>query len=127
MARKPSLNIDVLVALGPERLARLVLDGAENSPPFRKLVNAALAAAKGPDAVAKLVDRRLAALERARSFIDWEKARTFEADLAATVKSIVDASIRTERSRTSMALRSRPSATGRPSCPSPKGISCPRG
>ena len=90
MARKPSLNIDVLVTLGPERLARLVLDGAENSPPFRKLVNAALAAAKGPDAVAKLVDRRLAALERARSFIDWEKARTFEADLAATVKSIVD-------------------------------------
>ncbi|TWB22819.1 hypothetical protein FBZ89_103450 [Nitrospirillum amazonense] len=65
MARKPALSVESLVALGPEKLAQIILDEAADSAPFRKRVNAALAALKGPDAVAKLVDRRLAALERA--------------------------------------------------------------
>lgn len=89
MARKPSLSVEKLSELGAERLALLVLDEAGRSAPFRKLVNAALAATKGPEAVAKLIDRRLAALERARSFIEWEKVRAFEADLAATVATVV--------------------------------------
>ncbi|MFI0845247.1 DUF6880 family protein [Mesorhizobium sp. IMUNJ 23232] len=89
MARTPSLNVEKLSELGTERLARLVLDEAARSAPFRKLVNAALAATKGPDAVAKLIDKRLSALERARSFIDWEKVKPFQQDLAATVGSIV--------------------------------------
>jgi hypothetical protein len=36
------------------------------------------------------VDRRLAALERARGFIDWEKRKAFAADLRATVATITD-------------------------------------
>lgn len=66
MARKPTLNIDALAALGPTKLAQLVLDETTRNAPFRKIVNAALAGAKGPDAVAKMIDRRLSALERAR-------------------------------------------------------------
>jgi hypothetical protein len=88
MARKPLLTIGALVALGPEKLAQLVLDEARRSPPFRKLANAALAGAKGPDAVAKLIDRRLAALEKARGFIEWDKARASRFDLRATVATI---------------------------------------
>ena len=88
MARKPSLSIEALAALGPEKLARLVFDEAGHSSSFRKLANAALAGAKGPGAVAKLIDRRLAALEKARSFIDWDKARAFRDDLHATVATI---------------------------------------
>ncbi|TAM97328.1 MAG: hypothetical protein EPN45_19450 [Rhizobiaceae bacterium] len=86
--RKSALSVQSLVALGPERLAQLVLDEAGRNAPFRKLVNAALAASKGPEAVAKLIDRRLAALEKARSFIDWDKARAFRDDLRATVETI---------------------------------------
>ena len=86
MARKSALNIDALAALGAEKLARLVLDEAEQNAAFRKVVSAALASSKGPDAIAKIVDRRLSALERARSFIEWDKARAFEKDLSATVK-----------------------------------------
>jgi hypothetical protein len=86
MARKPALNIDALSALGPEKLARLVLDEAEQNAAFRKVVSAALASSKGPEAIAKIVDRRLSALERARSFIEWDKAKAFEKDLSATVK-----------------------------------------
>src|SRR5687768_13051282 len=89
MARKSSLNVEKLSELGVERLARLVAEEAARSAPFRKLVNAALAATKGPDAVAKLIDKRLSALERARSFIEWEKVKAFEEDLSATVGSIV--------------------------------------
>ena len=88
MARKPSLSIEALVALGPEKLAQLVLDEAGRSPSFRRLADAALAGAKGPDAVAKLIDRRLAALEKARGFIEWDKVRAFRDDLHATVATI---------------------------------------
>lgn len=90
MARKPVVSPESLAALGAEKLARLVLGEAERSAPFRKLVNAALAAAKGPEAVAAQVDRRLAALEKARGFVDWEKVRAFAADLDATLRVISD-------------------------------------
>jgi len=66
MARKPALSIDSLEELGTEKLAKLILDEAERSASFRKLVAAALARAKGPEAVAKLIDRRIGALEKAR-------------------------------------------------------------
>lgn len=88
MTRKPALSLQSLVALGPEKLAQLVLDETRRNAPFRKLTNAALAASKGPDAVAKLVDRRLGALEKARSFIEWDKAKAFRDDLRATVATI---------------------------------------
>lgn len=88
MARKPALSIETLTELGAEKLARLVFDEAERSAPFRKLVSAALAARKGPEAIAKIIDRRLGALEKARGFIDWDKARAFRDDLAATVATI---------------------------------------
>jgi len=89
MART-SLTASALAALGPEKLARLVFDEAERNAAFRKQVMAALAAVKGPDAVARLIDRRLSALERARGFIDWDKAKALHLDLAATVRTISD-------------------------------------
>ena len=85
MVRKAALDVETLKALGADRLARLVLEEAERDASFRKIVKAALAATKGPEAVAKLIDRRLAALEKARSVIDWQKERSFRADLAATL------------------------------------------
>lgn len=89
MARKPTVNTEALAALGVDRLAALVMEGTERDAAFKKIVAAALAGAKGPEAVAALIDRRLAALEKARSFIDWNKARAFTADLASLVSAIV--------------------------------------
>jgi hypothetical protein len=77
MTRGTSLSLENLMALGAERLARIVLDEAEGNPSVRKRLKAALAGTKGPDAVATLVDRRLAALERARAMVAWEKERAF--------------------------------------------------
>ncbi|PZO00601.1 MAG: hypothetical protein DCF30_09335 [Hyphomicrobiales bacterium] len=89
MART-SLTAAALATLGPEKLSRLVFDEAERNAAFRKQIMAALAAVKGPEAVAKLIDRRLSALERARGFIDWDKAKPLQLDLAATVRTISD-------------------------------------
>ncbi|MCW6507868.1 DUF6880 family protein [Lichenifustis flavocetrariae] len=89
MARAPSLSIESLTALGAEKLARLVLDGADRDAAFKRIVAAALAGAKGPKAVAALVDKRLAGLERARGFVEWDKVKAFAADLDATVTTII--------------------------------------
>jgi hypothetical protein len=88
MARQPALNEEALVKLGSEKLARLVIGEAKRNAAFRKLVAAALAATKGPAAVAAIIDKRLAGLDRAKAFVDWEKAKAFTADIAATLATI---------------------------------------
>lgn len=90
MARKAAIKLDALIALGAGKLAKLVLDETKRDANFRKLASAALAGTKGPEAVASLVDRRLAGLERARGCIDWDKAKPFATDLDMTIKTIVD-------------------------------------
>ena len=79
------LNEEALVKLGSEKLARLVIGEPKRNAAFRKLV-AALAATKGPAAVAAIIDKRL--VDRAKAFVDWEKAKTFTADIAATLATI---------------------------------------
>lgn len=80
---------ETLAALSSERLIALVLEEVGQSPAFKKRVTAALAALQGPDTVAAMIDRRLAALEKARGFIDWQKRRAFAADLDATVTTML--------------------------------------
>lgn len=89
MARKTALSIEGLAALGAEMFAELVLDEAQSTPRFKRRVDAAVAGKSGPEAIAKLINRRLSKLARARSFIDWEKARAFRKDLAGLRNSIV--------------------------------------
>ena len=81
MARAPTLTKEALLTLGAERLAELALDEAAQNAPFKKLVLAALAATRGPDAVAAIVDKRLAGLEKARSAVGWRRGKSFADDL----------------------------------------------
>src|SRR4051794_32163724 len=90
MARRPTLTHNALVSLGPEKLAQLVLDEVGRNAAFKRIATAALAARKGPEAIAAVIDRRLTALERARGTIDWEKRRAFVSDLQATLTTITD-------------------------------------
>ena len=90
MARRTALTSENLIALGAEKLATVVLDEAGRNASFKKLVAAALAGAQGPKAVAAVVDRRLAGLERARGFVEWEKRKTFAADIRGTLTTITD-------------------------------------
>lgn len=88
MARKPALSADKLKDLGTDKLAQLVLEEAERNAGFRRQVKAALAGKSGPDAIAKLIDRRLSGLARAKSFIEWDKARAFAEDLRSLTDTI---------------------------------------
>lgn len=90
MTAKPRLNEEALAKLGVAKLAQLVLEAANGDAGFRRRVSAALAAEKGPDAVAAIIDRRLTALARARGFIDWENSKSFADDLGSTVATIVE-------------------------------------
>ncbi|KAB1075501.1 DUF6880 family protein [Methylobacterium planeticum] len=90
-ARRTTPSPETLAALGPERMIDLILGETARNPAFKKIVSAALAALQGPEAVAAIVDRRLAALEGARGYIDWQKRRAFTADLDATVSVVLDA------------------------------------
>lgn len=88
MARKPTLTAEELKSLGADKLAELVLTGAERDAGFARLVKAALAGQSGPEAIARMVDRRLAGLQKACSVVDWDRARAFRDDLQATVDTI---------------------------------------
>ena len=88
MARKPALNVTDLADLGAEKLAQLIVDEAARNTGFRRQVKAALAGKSGPEAIAKLIDRRLSGLERARSFIEWDKAKAFGDDLRSLIHTI---------------------------------------
>lgn len=39
-------------------------------------------------AVAAIIDKRLAGLDRAKTFVDWDKAKAFAADITATLATI---------------------------------------
>ncbi len=89
MRRTPPLSREALIGLGADRLAELALDEAETNAAFKKLLTAALAATAGPQAVAAIVDKRLAALEKATGAIGSGRVRAFVEDLSATLKIIV--------------------------------------
>src|SRR6202040_1970896 len=93
MARQPPLNEEALVKLGSEKLARLVIGEAKRNTAFRKLVAAALAATKGPAAVAAIIDKRLAGLDRESRACACERwlasggfYRAFESRLPVTMR-----------------------------------------
>lgn len=88
MTRKPTLSTDKLKELGAEKLAQLVLEEAERNAGFRRQVKAAMAGKSGPEAIARLIDRRLSGLERAKSFIEWDRTRAFAEDLRSLTDTI---------------------------------------
>jgi hypothetical protein len=82
MASKKTLNQDNLAALGPERLAAILIDLAAGNAEIKQRLRLELAAqAGGGDALAAEVGKRLTALRIARSFVDWQKRREFLKDL----------------------------------------------
>ncbi|MCW0000546.1 hypothetical protein OE766_20145 [Pararhizobium sp. YC-54] len=89
VAKKAKLDRDGLTALGLERLIEIALDEAALNTSFKKRLNAALAGISGAAGVAKLIDSRLAALERSSTRIRWQKERAFGNDLDSISASIV--------------------------------------
>lgn len=90
MARRKKLTVENLAALGPEALARLLLDEAARNKVLKRELNLLLTAQEGPEAVAREVRKRITTLARSRSFVDWQRIRELERDLSQQYRIIVD-------------------------------------
>jgi hypothetical protein len=81
MAGRASLNAKNLEALGPARLAALLLQHTEGNAAARRALRLALAEQQGPLEMAQEVCKRLAAVERSGSWLDQKRRDALLADL----------------------------------------------
>src|SRR5689334_5557728 len=95
MASKKTVTLHNLEALGGERLAEIVVDLAEADAEVKRRLRLELAAQTGGDSIAAEIGKRIAALRKARSFVDWQKRREFVTDLDLQRRMIVDRVART--------------------------------
>lgn len=101
MASKKTVNLENLMALGPERLAAILVELADGDAKVKRRLRLELAAQTGGDTIAAEISKRLTALRSARSFIDWQKRRDFVRDLDMQRTMIVD---RVAQTRADLAL-----------------------
>ena len=90
MATKTALNAKNLEALGPERLAELLIEITADNPAAKRRLRLELARAQSPAEVAKEVRKRLTIIARSRSFVDRHGARSLADDLNSQRHAIVE-------------------------------------
>lgn len=90
MATKTTLNTKNLEALGPERLAALLIEISAGNAAAKRRLRLELAGAQSPGELAKEVGKRLTAIARSRSFVDWEGVGALAADLDNQRRAIVE-------------------------------------
>jgi hypothetical protein len=86
---KKILNAKNLEALGAQRLAELLIDVSTSNVAVKRRLRLELAGAQSPGDVVKEVRKRLTAIARSRSFIDWQNRKTLIEDLEAQRCAIV--------------------------------------
>jgi hypothetical protein len=72
MAPKNTLNAQNLEALGAKRLAELLIDISSGDAAAKRRLRLALAGAQSPADAAREIRKRLIAISRSRSFVDWQ-------------------------------------------------------
>ena len=90
MAAKTALNAKNLEALGPERLAELLIEISTGNAAAKRRLRLELAGAQSPGELAKEVRKRLATIGRSRSFVDWQGIRSLADDLETQRRAIVE-------------------------------------
>src|SRR5271166_2369688 len=101
MASKKTVTLDNVVALGPERLAAILVELADGDAEIKRRLRLELAAQTGDDTIATVISKRLTALRSARSFVDWQQRRDFVKGLDLQRAMIVD---RVAQTRADLAL-----------------------
>jgi hypothetical protein len=86
--RSTSLNAQVLIALGPERLAELLLELAGSDPAIKRRIRLAVAQATSPQEAAAQVRQRLATIGRSQGFLEREKRRAVLQELGLQLEAI---------------------------------------
>ncbi|WP_420381334.1 DUF6880 family protein [Novosphingobium sp.] len=81
MASEKTLNAKNLTALGAERLAELVLELATGNAAAKRRLRLELASRTGGSDAALEIRKRLIAIAKAKTFLDWRKIKPFARDL----------------------------------------------
>ncbi|WP_150288239.1 DUF6880 family protein [Rhabdaerophilum calidifontis] len=89
MAKRDAFDATKLAALGAERLATILHELAGNDAAVKRMLKLELASADGPENVSSKIRKRLTAIGKARSYIDWHKNRALAEDLEAQRRAIV--------------------------------------
>jgi hypothetical protein len=90
MAPKNTLNAQNLEALGAKRLAELLIDISSGDAAAKRRLRLAIAGAQSPADAAREIRKRLTAISRSRSFVDWQNRRALVDDLEAQRRAIVE-------------------------------------
>ena len=74
---RKTLNLANLEALGPERLAVLLMDVADGDAAIKRRLRLELAAAAGPEDLASEIDKRMETFSERRTRVHWRKHAEF--------------------------------------------------
>ena len=96
MAPKISLNAQNLEALGAKRLAELLIEISDGNAAVKRRLRLALAGAQSPAEASREIRKRLSAISRSRTFVDWQNRRALIEDLETQRRAIVDHVARTD-------------------------------
>jgi len=90
MAKQAKARLDTkgLTGLGLEKLVEILLEEAASNKALKARLTTALAGQSGPEEIARLIDRRLDALEKARTGINSARARDLAVELAGLMRNI---------------------------------------
>lgn len=89
MPPKSSLTAASLQALGAARLSELLLELAATDAAIKRRLRMEVTAAASPRELAREIQKRLATIARARSFVDWQGIRAVANDLEMQRQAIV--------------------------------------
>jgi hypothetical protein len=87
---RTTLNSKNLEALGAERLAALLIEISAGNATAKRRLRLELVGAQTPDELAREVGKRLTAIARSRSFVDWQGIGALAADLDNQRRAIVE-------------------------------------
>ncbi|GEO17555.1 DUF6880 family protein [Microvirga aerophila] len=88
MASRKTLNAKNLEALGAERLAELLIEISRGNAAAQRRLRLELAGAASPADMAQEIRKRLTAIARSRSFVDWRQRKALVADLETQRRAI---------------------------------------
>jgi uncharacterized protein DUF6880 len=89
MASKKTLNTSNLEALGAERLAALLMEISQGNAAIKRRLRLELVGTESPAELSKEIRKRLAAIARSRSFVDWQNRKALVDDLEVQRRAIV--------------------------------------
>ncbi len=87
---KKTLNETNLAALGPERLAALLMEVSTGSAEIKRRLRLELSHNLGPEALAHDVRKRLASIRRTKGFVGWRKRKALVKDLNTQAAMITE-------------------------------------